>query len=98
MYPPTPTDDPTRQPTRPPTWDGLVAAVLALAGVPLALWTVSNPLAGVALFVCLGGVVVAGRSARRLVAADPGGETGDSEPSAPALGARPAAPSSRGRR
>jgi hypothetical protein len=99
MYPPTPTDDATRRPTRTPTWDGLAAAVLALAAVPLALWVVSNPLAGVALFACLGGVVGgARRTARRLAEADPGGESGDAEPSTPTLGARPAAPSSRARR
>ncbi|WP_318569718.1 hypothetical protein [Salinigranum marinum] len=99
MYPSTPTDDATRQPARTPTWNGLAAAILALAAVPLALWAVSNPLAGVVLSACLGGVVVgARRTARRLAEADPGGEPGGTERSAPALGAWPAAASSRGRR
>jgi len=48
------------------TWKSILLAYAALGAVPLLLWTLHRPLAGVLAITALAGLVAAGRPAARL--------------------------------
>lgn len=50
-----------------PTWRGVLAAYVAIATVPLALFAVSNPLAGAGVVASLGVLAVGARRTATLV-------------------------------
>lgn len=62
-----PPSGPRRRPAHDhPTWRSVLASALLLAALPVAFWTVANPLAGAALLALGAGALVAVRRAALL--------------------------------
>lgn len=62
-----PLDTRDRPERKSPTWGGVVVSYALVAAIPMLLWVVSSPVAGVAALAGAGALLVAGRHSYRLL-------------------------------